>query len=222
MSRFVVTGHYSWHQRQSGKERITQRIISASGMSCHEHLVRCCSLAMRAWLGCVREKRGVPQNISIVGIIRAISMCRFLFPLIIIEIMAGCPCNIAPIDSDNCMQPARPHYTFFLWLMRAWWRYGNSGQTSKICNSPTSAIIALIRIPDAEVKALTISHIENVLKEEAPRIHLDEYPKICNSPTSAIIALIRIPDVEVKALTISHIENVLKEEAPRGEYQSIR
>jgi len=44
----------------------------------------------------------------------------------------------------------------------------------KICNSPTSAIIALIRIPDAEVKALTISHIENVLKEEAPRIHHGE------------------------------------------------
>jgi len=57
----------------------------------------------------------------------------------------------------------------------------------KICNSPTSAIIALIRIPDVEVKALTISHIENVLKEETPRGG-KKYPYITENQIKAFRA----------------------------------
>jgi len=98
----------------------------------------------------------------------------------------------------------------------------------KICNSPTSAIIALIRIPDVEVKALTISHIENVLKEETPRIHHGENQSertiVCLPETNAR-ALISIQDENIKEKAISHIENVLKEETPRihhGENQSER
>jgi len=37
------------------------------------------------------------------------------------------------------------------------------------CNCSTDAILTLMRIPDENVKDLTISHIKNVLKEEMPR-----------------------------------------------------
>ena len=75
----------------------------------------------------------------------------------------------------------------------------------KICNSPTSAIIALIRIPDAEVKALTISHIENVLKEEAPRIHDRENQSertIVQFPEGTARPLLAISDPIIKEKAI--------------------